>query len=453
MRILYLTEFLSSIGGGGELLFSDLAKEMARRGHVAHVICHQSEKDREIYESSGFDSDLDGLIIHRIRPEINLRHGYFPSAIQQLIYSVGLIIKGYKVVKENEIDVIHSNTLSPAFAGCLIGLLSNKPTVTTIHHIFSVRLKNLRNYHLMKAANSHDDNESNKTIMMTTHRLHTFLSTLHLSIACLPKVACEKIIMKLPVDILHAVSYSSRDDLISFGKVDKTKIVVVPNALDSRIIDHYVANGITSTTATEDNIEYQDFVLFVGRLVYSKNVALAIHSMSHVIRELPAAKLVIVGDGPVRKQLEEMVSLLNLGDSIKFTGYVSESRKREYLRKCSALVFPSLIEGFGLVILEAFAFRKPVIVPDVRPFDEIVSDGIDGFVIPTLVPREWANKIAFLLSNKSECLIMGTRGREKAKSMFRIESLAKRFEAIYIQCVDDRLQNDNYNKNKNVRVT
>jgi glycosyltransferase involved in cell wall biosynthesis len=423
LRILYLTEFLSSIGGGGEVSFYDLAKAMARRGHQVHVICHKSDQDCESLVKRSSSPNINNLHINRIRPKINLRHGYFPSLFQQLLYLVSLVVNGYKVARENEIDIIHSNTLSPAFAGCIIGIIFHKPTITTIHHVFSARIKN---YYFMKMAST-DEDKGHDRIKGMTHSIHT----LFLLISHLPKLIYEKMIVSLPVDVLHTVSHTSKDDLVNLFNVDKSRIVVIPNGLDLGLLDIDVVEKRAKKTNIEGSIEYEDFVLFVGRLVHSKNVALAIHSMSYVIRELPTAKLVIVGDGPMKIELEEMVSSLHLEDNVKFIGYVTEIRKRELLNKCSALVLPSLVEGFGLVILEAFGQNKPVLVPNVKPFDEIISDEVDGFILPTGDPQEWADKITLLLSNKSASMAMGTKGNDKVKSMFSIDSVAEQFELLY----------------------
>ena len=80
-----------------------------------------------------------------------------------------------------------------------------------------------------------------------------------------------------------------------------------------------------------------------------------------MIKKVPDAKLVIVGEGPMRSKWEKQVKDNNLEDNIEFKGFITDKNKIELLSKCSALVFPSLVEGFGLVVLEAFAMKKPVL--------------------------------------------------------------------------------------------
>ena len=84
------------------------------------------------------------------------------------------------------------------------------------------------------------------------------------------------------------------------------------------------------------------------------------------------------------------------------------------------LVFPSLIEGFGLVLLEAFEAKKPVLLPDVSPSNEIVENAIDGFILRPVDAKNWADKIVFLLQNKDACKVMKRKGRQKVELKYDI---------------------------------
>jgi glycosyltransferase involved in cell wall biosynthesis len=83
----------------------------------------------------------------------------------------------------------------------------------------------------------------------------------------------------------------------------------------------------------------------------------------------------------MRRDWEDLVKHYGLGDIVEFKGYVSHKEKLYYLSRCRALVLPSTFEGFGMVILEAWALRKPVIVTDVEPLNKIVEHGVDGYIV------------------------------------------------------------------------
>ena len=247
----------------------------------------------------------------------------------------------------------------------------------------------------------------------------------------LPKLICEKIIVRLPSDGIHTVSNSSKEDLIKFGIKDSSKITMIPNGID-----------IDCAAFNTTQCRYHNFALFIGRLVEYKNLGVAITAFGKVVEAMPDAGLVIVGDGPARHDLERSVISHHLSRNVEFTGYVSEEQKSLLLKNCSMLVFPSLIEGFGLVILEAFANRKPVLASDVKPLREIIKDGSDGFLVPPSESAKWADRILFCLKNKDICQSMGENGRRKAETNYNICKVAEDVESMYVKIIAARRRTD-----------
>lgn len=160
-----------------------------------------------------------------------------------------------------------------------------------------------------------------------------------------------------------------------------------------------------------------------------KNLGVVIEAFAKAVRSVSSAKLVIVGDGPMRNTWIEQARNLGIEDNVIFMGYVSDEKKLELLSKCSALVFPSLVEGFGLAILEAFAMSKPVMVSNIESVKELVHDGLNGFVISN--PADWENKMKLLLSDETLCRAMGRNGRGKAEQYFQLSPIGEKFEALY----------------------
>jgi glycosyltransferase involved in cell wall biosynthesis len=112
-------------------------------------------------------------------------------------------------------------------------------------------------------------------------------------------------------------------------------------------------------------------------------------------------------------------------------GNVSQDTKEELLRSCAALVLPSRLEGFGRVIIEAFAMNKPVLVSNIKAITEVVDDKIDGFLIPPDDAEMWAERLKFLLSNKEECKRMGANGRKKVRDRFDLVLISNQIEELY----------------------
>ena len=98
----------------------------------------------------------------------------------------------------------------------------------------------------------------------------------------------------------------------------------------------------------------------------------------------------------------------------------------------SSLVLPSVLEGFGRVILEAFAMYKPVLASNIKSISEVIDDSINGFLISPYDVEMWAEKIKFMLSNHKESIAMGINGRRKVEQYFDLEYITDRMEE-YIQ--------------------
>jgi len=116
-------------------------------------------------------------------------------------------------------------------------------------------------------------------------------------------------------------------------------------------------------------------MVFIGRLVYYKHLEVVIEALK-ILRDKCNVRLVVLGDGPMRRDWENLVKHYGLGDIVEFKGYVSHKEKLYYLSRCRALVLPSTFEGFGMVILEAWALRKPSYRCrrlDVEPLNKIVD--------------------------------------------------------------------------------
>ena len=81
---------------------------------------------------------------------------------------------------------------------------------------------------------------------------------------------------------------------------------------------------------------------------------------------------------------------------------------------------------------------KPVLVSDVKPFDEIVDDGVDGFILSREKPSLWSEKIIYLLLNKSVCKRMGQNGLPKSSEKFNLEKSVNQMEVLYDELISSK---------------
>jgi len=116
---------------------------------------------------------------------------------------------------------------------------------------------------------------------------------------------------------------------------------------------------------------------------------------------------------------------------VKFVGYVKKEEKERLIRESNAFVFPSLLEGFGLVILEAFEQKVPVIVSDLRPMSDIVTHNETGYVLDPKNENQWADYLLKLVKNKGESERMGKNGNAILKNNYNPDFMYQKIIEMY----------------------
>jgi glycosyltransferase involved in cell wall biosynthesis len=159
-----------------------------------------------------------------------------------------------------------------------------------------------------------------------------------------------------------------RNNVVVLYRVNRDKVVVIPNGVDLKIFNR-----------DNDRIQLEGdpSVLYIGHLSRLKGVDILIQAIAKARSELPNIKLHIVGTGNERC-FALLAKMKGIEKYVIFHGWAKQSIAARYYKSADICVFPSRLEGFGIVILEAMASGIPVIASDIPSFREIISDGIDG---------------------------------------------------------------------------
>ncbi|MBM2818340.1 MAG: hypothetical protein HW410_22 [Nitrosarchaeum sp.] len=379
MNILLLSQFFSTTKGGGEYVFKTIANNLAKNGHKVWVITNNVKHEK--YQ------ETDNLKIITVKPSLEYKGGLPPSFLENIQYVINAYRKGTSIVKKEKIDIIHSNNFSPALAGSLISSITRVPHITTIHDIFSTYDKNFWKKWAKQSRVSY-----------TNAMLVPFF---------------EKLMMRFKFDCIHTVSEATRNDIIRIGA--KKPICVIPNTIEDEEL-------------IQMEIKKEQFV-YLGRLVFYKNVEVILRALNIVIKEYPNVKLIIAGDGPHKTTLQEIAKKIK--NNVIFMGYVTPIEKSKLLAESNALLFPSLCEGFGLVILEAFAQNRPVLVSDLKPMSDIITHGDTGYVLDPNDESEWAEYILKLVKNPEESQRMGKNGNVLLKTKYNQEVFYEKLVKMY----------------------
>ena len=182
---------------------------------------------------------------------------------------------------------------------------------------------------------------------------------------------------------IMVISESTKDDLIK-RRLPPDDIHVVHCGIDHQ---HYYFDP----AVTKDPVPT---VIYLGRLKKYKSVDHLLRAFALVVKDMPEARLTIVGDGDFKNNLMDLTRELSLEDKIEFTGFVSENEKVKILQKAWVAVYPSLKEGWGLTNIEANACGTPVIASNVAGLKDSVVPGKTGLLY------EYGN-----VPQLSECLI------------------------------------------------
>jgi len=359
MNVLFLTQFFSTTRGGGEYLFNIMAKELLKNNHKVWVITN-----RIIGEE--YQENEAKLIF--VKPDLEYKGGLPPKFLDNIRYSINAIREGRKIIRNENIDIIHSNNFAPALAGSVLSFLTKKPHITAIWDIFTLCGKDYWKKWVKQSGVS---------------KIHEFIG---------PRF--EKLILKIPSNVIHTISEATKEDLLNFG---------------SKKPIHVILPSIESVCKMDAELNPFQFVC-IGRLVFYKNVEVLIRALVKIKKIEPKIKLIIIGGGPHINVLKNLTDEYGLEHNIEFRGFVTEKEKMRIISESNSLLFPSLCEGFGLVILEAFSQAKPVLVSNLRPMSEIVEHKNTGYVIDPQNETKWADHILNLIKNPDESKRMGNNG-------------------------------------------
>ena len=177
-------------------------------------------------------------------------------------------------------------------------------------------------------------------------------------------------------------------------------------------------------------LSVNDFVIgTVARIVPIKGHEYLIRSASDVIKEIPRAKFLIVGDGPLRKEMEKLAVLLGLAGQVIFLGVRKDVP--ELLSIMDLFVLPSLNEGMGMSLVEAMAMGLPVIATRVGGVPEVVTGGKTGILVPARDATAIAKAIVRLARDAKLARELAQAGYKKAHSAFGAEAMVDRISAVY----------------------
>ena len=272
-----------------------------------------------------------------------------------------------QLLKEVDIDIIHGHYLFPAgAAACEVGSKHNIKTYVTAHG----------------------------SDMFEMYKKQSFM-----------RPFIKKVLKK--ADVIFAVSNALKEDILATGVAGiEAKTRLYWNSVD--------INKFSKDNKNLLENHGKPIVLFVGNIIKRKNVNLILEAkkQSNVDYEL-----VIVGDGPLKKDLENKVKSENISD-VRFLG--SRKDVENIIPGCDVLVLPSFSESFGLVLIEALACEKPVIGSNVGGITEIITDEV-GLLINPYDSSSLRSAIDKMVGDDTFRQVLASNARKRAIDFSKVE--------------------------------
>ena len=363
--------------GGSGVLATELGLELSRKGHEVHFITYSQPVRLELLSSN--------VHFHEVNvPEYPLFH-YQP-------YELALSSKLVDMVKVHKIDVLHVHYAIPhAYAAYMAKKMLHEegidvPIVTTLH---GTDITLVGSHPFYKTAVTFSINKS---------------------------------------DAVTSVSQNLKEDTQRLFDTKK-EIKVVPNFID---IDKY---NVTYKDCDRDLLALptERVITHVSNFRPVKRIADVIEIFYKIQKELPA-KLMMVGEGPERKEAEQLCETYKIEDKVVFLGNSSEVDK--ILCFSDLFLLPSQTESFGLAALEAMASGVPVISSNSGGIPEVNIEGVSGFLSPVGAMDEMAQNAIKILKDDTT-LNTFKKGAQATSTKFDIHKIVPFYEAIY----EEALQN------------
>jgi len=373
--VMAILRFKPAIGGGEEHVYQ-ISKRLIKRGH--EVVVYTSDLATHYPKPTYLngvvvgEGNYDGILVKRFHALCFVKE--YP------------ILKGFfKSLLSESPDIIHAHGFGyfPCDVASLICHIRDIPFILTTHGFFP-----------------------------SSTPANRLLTTLYLRFAksCLLREA------------RRIICVSSSDRSYYSRLTDPNKIVVIPNGID---IDYWYALPRKGLFRDKWSIR-GPIIGSIGRIVWAKGFQYLIKATPMILKEIPNAKIVIVGqDFGYLTELKELAYRLRVHESVIFTGPLRAEEVKEFYVDSDVIAIPSIFEGLPSVALEAMACGKPIVASDVGGLCEILEDGLNGFLVKPGNSDELARAIITLLKNDEL--------REKIGSLNRAEVVKYSWDRIVDQ--------------------
>jgi len=379
MKILQVIQFFSSNHGGSAVVPYELSKNLQKRGHEVTVLTTDFQLNNDFIDS------LEGVEVIPFHCQLNIGGLLVSPSIN-------------KYLNENiaKFDIIHMHNFR-TYQNIIVYKYAKKyniPCILQAHGSVSriVEKKSLKYIYDVSCGNRLLKSVSN-VIAVSNVEVNQYLQ------------------MNVPLE----------------------KVVIIPNGIDIGSFSNLPKKG---SFRAKYHINQKHMILYLGRLHERKGIDFLIRSFAELLTEMDNVILVLAGpdDGHLNKA-KSIVEELSLNDKVKFTGFISSAEKLEAYMDADVLVYPSVLEIFGLVPFESITCGTPVIVTDDCGCGEFIKKANCGYLVTYGDIIDLKYKIRQILENPDIGSKFVENGNKYITNNLTWPLICKKIETLYEDCI------------------
>ena len=225
---------------------------------------------------------------------------------------------------------------------------------------------------------------------------------------------------------ITTIAEATKQALVTYEFIPKNRIQVIYNGI------HPAVNDPEATQQIKDKIGIAPSTIVLGTIARFdpiKNHPMMINAFKLVLEQFPDCRLLLIGDGDERENLERLVKDLNLTDKVIFTGYISEPQ--HYLNAMDIFLLSSLSEGASMTLLEAMSLSKPCVVTDAGGNAEIIKHQVNGLVSMNNNINQFAHSIITLLDNPKMLSLMSNMATQMFQERFDVDIITLKYSKLF----------------------
>lgn len=296
-------------------------------------------------------------------------------------------------------------------------------------------LKNIVSSRKIDIIHAHDNNASIKALAAKkNYRLNVkVISHIH---NCYPWL-----VGKNKTKLIDSILRRGYDYNIACGKlvydfytkntnyINEHNTTVLSNCIDVQSISNFNQNNVENTYSKFNIPKDKTILGFIGRLSEQKGIVPFVHEVAKNKEKFINCKILLVGNGDQEESIKEVIKSNNMQDLFILTGYQDDVYK--FYPIIDVFFLPSLYEGLPMVILEAMAFKKPIVAMNVGSIDEVVKNDYNGALIEKGEYKEFINQLANLIDSKDKQIKFGINSYNHVLENYDINSYVDKLIKTY----------------------